>query len=168
MNVFVVLHVGIALATIILGILVFVTNTKRVTNLVFLIMSGIIVAWLIGLGISFYIPDENIAELAVRITHVLGAFIPLSFNAIRLSIIHHNESRLYMLRNSYLWIILAAAVGVLCFTDVFLKGITFAGSAGSGIPEPEFGRGILIYGMHQFCVLGIFVWKLPLFVTRLY
>ncbi len=158
MDFFAVLHAGIALATLALGILVFLTNWRRATNLVFLFLSLILVAWLSCLGAAFYIGSFAVASFAVRASNAIAAFMPFAFHALRLSIVHHRprQHRL-ILRQSLTWLLPAVAISSMCFTRFFLREVVVSGEGTSGIPEPVYGTGILVYSGYQAFFLLIFI-----------
>jgi PAS domain S-box-containing protein len=153
MDFFAVLHAGIALATLVLGVLVFLTNRKRPTNVVFLLLSLVLVAWLTFLGIAFYVGQLGMAAIMVRASNAIGAFAPFTFNALRLSIVRRSR-RYSVLRHSWVWLLSAIVVGALCLTRIFLREVIISGG---GIPEPVYGPGILIYSAYQLCFLLVFV-----------
>jgi len=157
MDFFAVLHAGVAMATLVLGVLVFLTNRERSTNIVFLLLSVVLVGWLTCLGIGFRVESLAIAALAVRASNAIAAFMPFGFHALRLSIVHRSGQHRVILRHSQVWFACALVVSGMCFTRFFLSGVIVAGGGTVGIPEPVYGPGILVYAVYQACFLIFFV-----------
>ncbi len=152
-------HVAIILTTILLGILVYLTNRRRVANFYFMAMSLVLVAWLICLAGAFNAANSDAAVLFIRLANALGATVPFMFNGLRLSIIHRQHHLRFILRHTRVWLLLAVAAMALCATDFFLAGVIMAPEADGmrGIPEPVYGPGILLYGAYQIVAFGFFV-----------
>ncbi|MBT3194307.1 MAG: PAS domain-containing protein [Verrucomicrobia bacterium] len=156
MDFFAVLHAGIALTTLALGVLVFLTNRRRATNVVFLCLALFLVSWLSSLGLAFYFSHFGVAALMVRVSNAIGAFAPFTFNALRLAIVHRARPGRFILRHSWVWLISAAAISALCFTRIFLREVIVSGE---GIPEPVYGPGFLLYSAYSLCFFLIVVMR---------
>jgi signal transduction histidine kinase len=152
-------HAAIVGATLLLGVLVYLTNRRRVANVYLMVMSFVLVAWLSCLVGAFESTNPLWAVRYIRMANALGAAVPFLFNGLRLSIVHRNRRFPFILRQTRIWLLLAIVVMLLCTTDFFLVGVTMhAGSGGvRGIPEPIYGPGILLYGVYQVASLGVFL-----------
>ena len=153
-----VLHALITIATVSLGILVFLTNRHRASNAAFLLLSLGLVAWLISLGVAFYTSDLEVAAFGIRFSNASGAFLLFASHALRVAIVHPMAGRRQVLRRTLIWLLLAAGNAALCFTPFFLREATISTGAGSaGIAEPVYGPGIMLYGAIQLLSLTVFM-----------
>jgi PAS domain S-box-containing protein len=151
MDFFAVLHTGVALSTLVLGVLVFLTNPRRVMNMVFLFLSVVLVIWLASLAVAFYIDAFAVAAFGVRAAHAAGALLPLGFNALRLTVVLRSGRMTQVLRSLRFWIPAALCVFALSFTRFFVKEVIVGNIDGAGIPEPVFGPGMVLYSMYLLC-----------------
>jgi PAS domain S-box-containing protein len=157
MDLFAVLHIGIALVTLTLGLLVYLTNRRRSSNAAFLFLCIVVVTWLTSLGVAFRSTNTQFAALAIQAANALGAMMPFAFNAMRLSILFQTRPASVIIRHSLVWIISAVAVGAMCFTPFFLRSVVLG--VDGGIPEPIYGPGILIFAASQVAFHGFFIWR---------
>jgi len=112
-----------------------------------------------GLGLAFYSSNMLVAEFAIRAIHIVSAFLPLTVNAICLSLLNPDKSIQFILKCSLKWLVAASVVSILCLSDLFLSGVVVGVGNSASIAEPVFGAGIILYGLHQFCALGVLVLK---------
>lgn len=135
-----------------LGIIVFWTNSKRTANQVFFTLSVSFTIWLTCLKLALTAQSAQKAELWIRQSSAAAIFIPTIFNALRHSLNFRNESWFRIFGRSKYWLFQNALVIFLCQTHFFLYG---AQLPSSGIPEPAYGPGFLIY--ISLCVSAFFL-----------
>jgi len=157
MDFFAAFHAGIALAALTLGVLVYLTNRSRTTNQVFLLLTVLVVAWLGCLGVAFTSRTSEIAQMMIRASNALGAFMPFAFNALRLAITLQDRPRMVILRRSLWWLVGAVVIASMCFTRFFLRGVILG--ADGAIPEPMYGPGIVLYAASQLVFQGVFIMR---------
>ncbi len=151
------LHILILCASLVLGLFVFSNNRRRASNVIFLLLSLVLVAWLISIGIAFHTSTLVIAALAIRLANVCGAFLPFASHALCTAIVQRSQSPFKAIRDSSVWLGLALANSILCFTPFFLHEVRFSEAPlGVGIPEPVYGPGIILYTVFQVFSLAVF------------
>ncbi len=144
-------HVTILVAFLALGMVVFFTNPRRVTNQCFLILSIVTGGWLGALVWGFHTQNLSVAIWLIRVATVMAIFIPCAFNALRVSIVHHEYRLSQVLSANSLLNISGALLAPICLTRYFLVSAAFPDTASTfAIPEPLYGNGILIYGAFHF------------------
>ena len=130
-----------------LGAAVFQANPRRRSNQCFLLLSLTIGVWLASLYFAFSASSTAVAEFTIRQASAAGAALLAVFNLLRLSIRQRESRWIDLLRQSWPWLAAALLVGLLCQTDLFLRGVVLA-SAPNGLPRPEYGVGALLYSAY--------------------
>ena len=145
-----------------LGIAVFYANARRKTNQSFLILSVVISAWLGSLCLAFSARSVALAEFSIRQASATGVMYLAALNLLRVSIRRPRENWRGILRHSRIWLILAAAVVVLCQTRFFLTGAKMPTAVGA-TPVPIYGpQGVRIYFIYfvgAFIALIVSYWR---------
>jgi hypothetical protein len=114
-------HLLALLLAPILGLLVYVTNRARASNLFFLIFSIIMAAWLGFLGAAFYLSEEVWIARCIRGACMVSVFAAFTFNGLRVALLNPGQSSLRIVRTT--WPFLAATVfaATICTTRFFLQ-----------------------------------------------
>ena len=141
-----------------LGLAVFQANPKRRTNQCFLLLSLCIGAWLGSFSSGLSAADLETAEFYIRQASAAAAFILTSANLLRLSIQKPDRSWAGMLRDSWRWLIAAAAVVAFCQTRFFLSGMRYSQPTGAlaPVPVPMYHPASALYVVY-FVVAGLAV-----------
>lgn len=146
--------IGPTLAAIViqigLGLAVFQANRRRKSNQCFLLLSLIIGTWLVCLYLVFVTTKPGLTEFFIRQASAAGALILVAFNILRLSIQRRNQRWRTILRESWLWLVVALAVVGLCQTGLFLQEVQFSKPLGGekSSPVPIYGPGSVIYVLY--------------------
>ncbi len=149
---------GIAISFFI-GVFVFFTNPRRRTNQFFLMLSTLLTTWLIFMAIGFLFPDVKTVAMCVRGCMMAGAMIPLSFDWLRVSIIHPEKSRWWILTQSPLWLMASLMFGAVSLTHVFVLGATpsLTGVDLHVIPDPVYSQAFPLYSAFQIINMGLLI-----------
>jgi len=133
-----------------LGLAVFQANRRRKSNQCFFLLSLIIGAWLGCLYLVFVATKPGLTEFFIRQASAAGALILVAFNILRLSIQRQNQRWRTILRESWLWLVVALAVVGLCQTGFFLQEVQFSKPLGGekSSPVPIYGPGSVIYVLY--------------------
>ena len=151
MTVFLVMHVAAIFVCAILGMAVFLTNTQRVANQTFLLLSLMIVGWLIHLAVGFQTTSVTMAKYCIRAATVFGLFLTLGLNWLRLSILHKEKKLTAILLATPVWLALAVITGLICCTNLYVHDVTFPLArvdAMYPVPEPVFGVGMFLFALY--------------------
>ena len=151
MTVFLVLHVAAILVCAMLGVAVFLTNTQRVANQAYLLLSLMLVGWLIHLAVGFQTSSVAVVKYCVRAATIFGIFLTLGLNWLRLSIIHTEKKLGAVLLANPVWLAAAVITSLICCTHFFVRDITFPlteAGAMALIPEPVYGFGIFFFALY--------------------
>ena len=143
------LHSVILVAFVALGLIVFLTNPRRVTNQFFLLLTTIAGTWLGFLILAFSSHDLTTIEWAIRLASFFAIFIPCSFNTLRVSITQRRGGFRSVLGSVRAMNIIACLLAPLCLTRFFLESAIIPIDTG-GIPEPVYGPVIIVYAVFQF------------------
>jgi PAS domain S-box-containing protein len=128
---------------IVLGLLVFGTNTRRASNRGFLILSGIIGIWLVCLGFGSMSGNAGHAETWIRLSSITAALIPTGLNILRWSIIRQKATWSEIFGGSRYWLLSYLPLAVICLTKFFLNYVVIPGP--DSVPKPIYGPGFLVY-----------------------
>ena len=156
MLLFQILILSALIGDIVLGVLVFETNTRRASTRGFLILSGILAVWLVGLGFGSFSDNTRHAEMWIRLCSVTAALIPFGFNILQESIVHQKASWRDLLNGSRDWLLSFLPLAALCLTDYFLKSAVI--SSPDSVPQPIYGPGFFIY-------IGYFIVSTAVLIT---
>jgi PAS domain S-box-containing protein len=130
-----------------LGLIVFQSNPRRRSNQCFLFLSVAIGGWLLNLYFAFGAGNEFVAEFSIRGASTAAALIFAAFNLLRLSTRHKSADWREILGHSRGWLVVTAAIVVLCQTKFFLHGahIPSQASAAHVLPRPIYGPAFPLY-----------------------
>jgi signal transduction histidine kinase len=121
MNLIFVIHIATIVANLALGIGIWRTNPKRLTNQCFLVLSTTLSLWLVWLAISFMTTDAGTAALSVRGAAAVGCCLPIIFNGLRLSITRRRNTWHSIARQSAFWLVVTLGMAGLCYTRLFMR-----------------------------------------------
>ena len=143
---------------VLLGISVFAVNPKRPANRSFLLLSAVTGGWLACMIAALY--ASSVGEIARWIAYcsAMGAFGPVAFSMMRVSIIHHREQWSTHFRLAWIWIAVAAAAAVFCLTPVFVESVHWVRQE-TGVMTP-----VPVYGWNGMSALGFFAYLLGAYV----
>jgi PAS domain S-box-containing protein len=138
-----------------LGLAVFLAKPHRKSNQCFLLVSFLAAGWLGSLYGLFTTNSPVVAAICIREASVAGVLILSALNLLRLSIRWRQDNWRGILRRSWVWLVLALGITVLCQTHFLLWGMRMQPqtSAGIAIPIPIYGPGIYLYAI--FFLAGI-------------
>ena len=157
------LHLLALLVSMLLGAFVYLTNPRRTTNQLFLLLSCLLSLWLIFLARAFIALDVDTIAVCVRGCLASAALIPLAFDWMRVSIARPKDGLLRVMRHSFAWLVISL-VAVAAVTSPFaVTGATYPAhdaGASAGIPEPIYGPLFAPYGVFYVCSLGLLLYRL--------
>ena len=149
---------GAILVDLVLGLFVFRTNRQRSTNRFFLGLSGLLGVWLTGLAFSFSAHTPHIATLWIRVCFTAGAFFPLTFDWLRLAIVHPDDDLKTIVKRQPVWLAVSSMVAVLAQTAFIVKDARLPAADPSTtfrIPEPIYGGGFYVFAVFYVISLGV-------------
>src|SRR5437899_10565790 len=157
------LAILIALLTqLALGLTVFLANRHRKSNQAFLLLSLAAAAWLASLYYILTATSLQAAQIGIREASSAGILIIAMLNLLRLSIGRRNNDWRSILGQSGVWLIVTAAIIVLCQTKVFLQGVRILRVGSQPTPVPIYGPGVYIYVSYfvgAIALLGVTTWR---------
>ena len=136
-------------ADFVIGVLVFMANTRRMANRVFFAISVVSVLWVYcqfhgsgapGLGAR----DLSDYSFWVRQASAISAFLPVLFGMLRLTIEQPDAKFFAILRASTVWLLCAAATAWICHCPAFLRGAEMP-SAMNELGVPHYGPLFLLF-----------------------
>ncbi len=157
------LAILIALLTqLALGLTVFLANRHRKSNQAFLLLSLAAAAWLASLYYILTATSLPAAQIGIREASSAGILIIAMLNLLRLSIGRANSDWRSILGQSRVWLIVTAAIIVLCQTKFFLQGVRILRVGSQPTPVPIYGPGVYIYVSYfvgAIALLGVTTWR---------
>src|SRR5438552_8466240 len=157
------LAILIALLTqLALGLTVFLANRHRKSNQAFLLLSLAAAAWLASLYYILTATSLPAAQIGIRVASSAGILIIAMLNLLRLSIGRANSDWRSILGQSRVWLIVTAALIVLCQTKFFLQGVRILRVGSQPTPVPIYGPGVYIYVSYfvgAIALLGVTTWR---------
>jgi len=157
------LAILIALLTqLALGLTVFLANRHRKSNQAFLLLSLAAAAWLASLYYILTAKSLPAAQIGIREASSAGILIIAMLNLLRLSIGRANSDWRSILGQSRVWLIVTAAIIVLCQTKFFLQGVRILRVGSQPTPVPIYGPGVYIYVSYfvgAIALLGVTTWR---------
>ncbi len=141
-----------------LGVLVFLTNTKRPANQQYFTLTLPIAAWQGAIWLVLRAGNPAAAELAIRIASATCIFVPPAFNMLRFAMKYPDQPWIEGVRHSKWFLGTAVALGFVCFSPVFLKDVIMPapGSPAWEVVEPVYGWAFfpfILYYISAFCLL---------------
>lgn len=130
-----------------LGLAVFQANPHRKTNQCFLFLSLAAAGWLGSLYFAFITKSPVVAERAIRTAFAFATLVPAGFNILRLSIRERRGGWRIILRQSRVWLLVAAGAVYLCLTKFFLSGAVILPLSHHGLASarPIYGPGFIVH-----------------------
>ncbi len=150
--------IGALTINLILGIIVYYTNSKRPVNQVFFILSLVLAGWLISIGMALTATNGKEAEFWIRQASVVSLLVPTTFNILRLSFVYRTDSLWKLVSRSRGWFIINAGIAIFCQTQFFLMKVDLPIPINSNdfkIPEPHYGFGFIIFASCFIAAFGI-------------
>jgi len=145
MNPIFVIHIATIVANLTLGIGIWYTNPRRLTNQCFLVLSTILSLYLIWLAISFMSTNTGTVAASVRGSAAVGVCLPIVFNCLRLSITRRQNTWPSIARQSVPWLVVTLAVAILCHTRLYVRDVVVPENMPLPRPaQPLFGPGIVV------------------------
>src|ERR1700694_4336532 len=117
-----------------LGLAVFQSNPRRVSNQCFLLLTVVIAGWLTSFHYGFSTNSTGVAEFCIRAASAAGVLFLTSLNILRLSIRQKQRGWSVMLRRSRIWLLIAIAMIGFCQTTWFLQGVQLSDVDGITVP----------------------------------
>jgi len=145
-----------------LGLAVFLANQHRKSNQAFLLLSLAAAAWLASLYYILTATSLPAAQIGIREASSAGILIIAMLNLLRLSIGRANSDWRSILGQSRVWLIVTAAIIVLCQTKFFLQGVRILRVGSQPTPVPIYGPGVYIYVSYfvgAIALLGVTTWR---------
>jgi len=145
-----------------LGLAVFLANRHRKSNQAFLLLSLAAAAWLASLYYILTATSLPAAQIGIREASSAGILIIAMLNLLRLSIGRANSDWRSILGQSRVWLIVTAAIIVLCQTKFFLQGVRILRVGSQPTPVPIYGPGVYIYVSYfvgAIALLGVTTWR---------
>ena len=145
-----------------LGLAVFLANRHRKSNQAFLLLSLAAAAWLASLYYILTATSLPAAQIGIREASSAGILIIAMLNLLRLSIGRGNSDWRSILGQSRVWLIVTAAIIVLCQTKFFLQGVRILRVGSQPTPVPIYGPGVYIYVSYfvgAIALLGVTTWR---------
>src|SRR5207253_2045395 len=109
-------------------------------------------AWLASLYYILTATSLPAAQIGIREASSAGILIIAMLNLLRLSIGRANSDWRSILGQSRVWLIVTAAIIVLCQTKFFLQGVRILRVGSQPTPVPIYGPGVYIYVSYFVCV----------------
>ncbi len=152
-----VLPVVIAL-NLLLGVIVLLTHTRRLTNRVFAILSLMFALWLACQYFGSITASEVWLAFWIRQACATSVFIPLFFHLLRAAATHPEATLVGLLRRAWPWVVAVALAAVLSQTLFFLTGARLS-VGGNAIGEPLYGPGFIPFVGFWMVVVVALVWS---------
>lgn len=165
MNIVSSLTLGAVAITFVLGGIVIRTNPWRPTNQAFLLFSFLSGLWLTCLGFGFDSPNVSIAAKFMRISHSVGALIPILCDWLRLTIIHPEKKFTQIIRMEPFLLAGTLFFSFLSYSTLIISGAHLPDIVTNStirIPEIVFGKLYPLYAGFftiMMCVLGYRFWQ---------
>ncbi|MCF7848142.1 MAG: PAS domain-containing protein [Kiritimatiellales bacterium] len=151
--------------TLILGLLVFLTNSRRLINKQFLVLSIHMAIWTFSVLQVILSQDAQRAAFWIRSASFVTAFFPGSFSLLFAAIKFHDHSWISIYRKLFAFLVFNLGAAVLCLSPFFMHHVVIPEDAMSGfatVPEAVYGPGYVIYVVYFIatCIAaGIFAFR---------
>ncbi|MCP5487403.1 MAG: PAS domain-containing protein [Verrucomicrobia bacterium] len=155
MNLFQVSGITALAATIILGILVFLTQPRRHANQAFILLCGTLSVWLLCLVFGSVAVTETAAMFWIRQASATAAVIPVMINLLRLSIVYPEWNLGRIMRNSLPLFLVYLLLAGLCQTPFFLRAAMLPDNP-RDIAIPVYGLGFVVFAVYMLVSLAMF------------
>ncbi len=148
MLIFRILHVLTFAACLSLGVLVFIQNPRRSNNQFFLLLTGALSLWLSFMMLAFQAGTAGTSALFIRLTNGAAIFVPYLFDCLRIAVMKPDRPFARVLVHNPLWLAMCFAIAAMCHLPFFLRGVAMPLAPMVDVPEPDYGPGILLYGVY--------------------
>ena len=123
--------------TAVLGMVIYFTHRRRAANQQFLVLSLTVSAWLFSVLMVFDSSDKGSAAFWIRIASISGAFLPVAFTALRLSISYPELRFLNLCKRLAPWLTVFSLIAIFSLTPAYLVG---AELPTVGVPNAIYGQ----------------------------
>lgn len=139
------------------GIMIFLTNSRRPVNQMFLTLSLVLAAWLTCVLFILKVNTAGQAEFWMRQAFAMAALIPVACNLLRLSIKYPQDSWWRCLVRSVWLIGVAVIVMLACQTRSFIEYVVLPAfdPLRGVVAEPAYGSGFTLYSAYFVIALGL-------------
>lgn len=161
MNTTGIVHIVTIVVSLAVGVVVIRTNPQRVTNQVFLILTGLLALWLLFMEAAFLSSDIAVVTACVRGCHGVGAFFPLTFEWLRVSIVNPRRNLRFVVQTSPLWLASSLSISLMSLTAFVVQEVRQPSPALAHctISEPIYGPGLPLFAAFYAISLGVLVWR---------
>jgi len=136
----------------VLGLLVFLSNPRRLTNQFFFVLALLLTAWMTCQAIGFALSDTAIV-FCIRTCMIIAVFIPLAVDWLQVTIIHPERRWQKVLLGSPYWLLFSIAISAMSTTHLFVTGATRP--VGQILPEPVYSPYFPLYATYFITSLGV-------------
>jgi PAS domain S-box-containing protein len=137
---------------LVLGFTLYSTNRHRGANQQFLVFSLGIGAWLFSVLCAFRSQDPAMASFWIQTASVSGAFLPVAFTLLRLTIMDPGAPLADLLHRARYSIAFFFAIALLCYSPFYITGALINDNR---IPDALYGPGAWIFNLY---LVGAFIW----------
>lgn len=147
MNLFQIMPLFSACATLVVGVLSFLSHPKRRINQSFLILTVMVTLWQLSIFLGMSSTHTGPLMFWIRQASAFSAVVPSLVFMNRISILHSKASFAAILWKSKEWLLSAACIFVLCQSTWFLEGVSPIES-GTFLPIPDYGNGFYVFCLY--------------------
>ncbi|MDE0839471.1 MAG: ATP-binding protein, partial [Kiritimatiellae bacterium] len=136
------------------GLVVFWTNPKRAINQYYALLTIFFGAWLFSQWNLLHVSSSQQADFWIRPVLATTLFIPVAFNAIRLSMKYREYEWGRIFKRSTPLLCIAILACVWCFLPNSIIAVNLPeNDVPGGVPEPEFGPGYFFFELYHILFL---------------
>ena len=149
------------LVNTLLGIALFVTNSRRSQNRQYFLFTFSLTLWgIFVLGIMNS-TSKPMADWMIRLASAAAALAPLCFHFLCLSIQSPTTTLRGLITSSWRTVLIALGTGILCFTHFFMRDVIMPGTPGytNAYPESVYGPGFSLFALYFPVAFGSIVYS---------
>lgn len=146
---------GTVLVNVLLGVLVFFTNSRRLANQFFFALAAHMSLWTLCVLRAVQAWTEDEATFWIRNAFFVTALFPGSFAALHVGIRLPGEnprSVLWRTRAFWLW---GLAMGLLCYSRFFLRGVEMPAGGAAAVANAHYGPGFALFVLYFAAACGV-------------
>jgi nitrogen-specific signal transduction histidine kinase len=152
------LHSVTLLINTIIGLVLFLTNPRRVQNQCFLLFTVSLSLWgLLVMGIMRS-HDPDTADMMIRLASAASTLCPVFFHWLFLAVKQPEKRLIGVLRSSRVTLVFCAVVIILTRTKFFLTGVDISAQSGV-LPEAHYGPGFILFALFFPMAFGIIIYN---------
>lgn len=156
-NLFVISLLIIIPVNLLLGVVVLLTNWRRLANRVFALLSMVFALWLFCQYAGAMATSEVWLSFWIRQACAVSVLIPLLFNMLRVSVEQPTGALSALFRRCWRGTLAACVTALMCQTDFFLEGARLP-TAAEQIAEPQYGAGFVLFVGYWIVSVAGLVW----------